>query len=152
MLVKCCIRCKSKKVAHFSHVKVVSVSFFWLCFRVFPCKENLKGQLFPRRGSKNSVLFGKNTWIEMVYLNSSRSLFKGWRLADGRGKETTSIHICHVCFVLTYIQDLTLKSFQGEKRLFCARVNHCTNELRVCCQNAGILLTEINPSHRSHII
>lgn len=88
MVVKCCIRFKSKKVALFSHAKVTSVSFFWLCFRLFPCKENLKGQLFPRKGSENPVLFGRNIRIEIVGLNSSRSFFKDWRLADERGKET----------------------------------------------------------------
>lgn len=97
MAVMCCIRFKSNKVVHFSHVKVASLSFFWLCFRLFPCKENLKGQLFPRRGSENSVLFGRNTWIEMAGLYSSRSFFKDWRLAEERGKETLHPYISATC-------------------------------------------------------
>lgn len=97
MVVTSCIRFKSKKVAHFSHVKVASLSFFWLCFRLFPRQENLKGQSLPRRGSKNSLLFGRHTWTETADLNSSRSLFKDWRLAEERGMETLHPYISATC-------------------------------------------------------
>lgn len=84
---------------------------------------------------------------------STSSFFKDHRLADERCKNTTLYPYTVVTrFVLTNVQDLLLKCFWREKRFICTRADHCTNEFRICCQNARALLTQVDPSHRSHII
>lgn len=63
-------------------------------------KENLTEELFPRSRSKNSVYFGRNTWIEMIDQSSFSSSFKDWRLANEAGKEILHpyISVAHTLF------------------------------------------------------
>lgn len=95
MVVKCCIRFRSKKVAHFHILKWHQFLFLGCASDSFRVKKTLKDSCFLEGEVKTQYCLVETH--EMVDHNSSRSFFKDWRLADERGKETLHPYISAVC-------------------------------------------------------
>lgn len=153
----CSSKCKSSQVAHFIeflHVEVAPASFSPIGLQTTSMLKKKKKAYFLIRREVRTPYSLLETWMEIADLGvpAPSSKIRGWLIKDARIQHYIHTHISYMCFVLTNVQDLLLKCFWREKRFICTRADHCTNEFRICCQNALALLTQADPSHRSHII